>query len=333
MAERPNGILPVELCARVPVFLGSPLDMKALGWSIVLLGAAVGVGPARGQEPGQTPRPTSTGPVREPTDEELVRLDKSLPEWTSVKDDAEFVLPGRMQMDAVRQRRAIEEEKAYSYVLGVADRQPIERLRKCSIKDVPLANLYHDIRQDYLRELIHMEGQLALVLPMKPTDELRDQHGIENLYEAWVFVRGLDTPKLVCLVVSELPDGVKPGENQNVRVAFDAYYFKLWHYETRQVKDPTKDPNKHGWERAPLFLGKTFDVTGVVTDETTYTPGMVYGLVGGLAAVALTGLGIALWFRRGDRGIHRAARQKIESGVNFENDPALGPVNRIADQF
>ena len=306
--------------------------MKAFGWTIVLLCAAAG-GPARGQEPGQTPRPAATDPVREPTDEELVRLDKTLPEWASVKDDAPFVYAGKLQMDAVRMRRALEEEKAYNYVLGVAHRQPVERLRKCSLKNVPLENLFHDIRQDYLRELIHLDGQLALVTRMKPTDDLREASGIENLYEAWVFVRGLDLPKLVCVVVSELPDGVEPGENQNVRVAFDAYYFKLWHYETRKVKDPSKDPEKHEWHRAPLFLGRTFEVTGPVAAEATYTPGMLYGLVGGLAALVLAGLGMALWFRRGDRHIQATARQKLVGGVSFENDPAPGPVNRIADQF
>jgi hypothetical protein len=305
--------------------------MKAFGWSIVLLSVAVGVGPARGQEPGQTPRPTTVDPVREPTDEELVKLDKTLPEWASVKDDAPFVYAGKREMDAVRMRRALEEEKAYNYVLGVAHRQPAERLRKCSLKDVPLENLFHDIRQDYLRELIHMEGQLALVSPMKPTDDLRDQAGIEHLYECWVFPKG--SSNLVCVVVSELPDGVAPGENQNLRVAFDAYYFKLWHYETRKVKDPAKDPEKHEWHKAPLFLGKTFEVTGSVNAESTYTPGMLYGLIGGLTALALAGLGLGLWFRRGDKGIKAAARQKIESGVTFENDPSPGPVNRIADQF
>ena len=305
--------------------------MKAFGWSIVLLCAAVGVGPAGGQEPGQTPRPTSTAPVREPSDEELVRLDRTLPEWASVKDDAPFVYAGKREMDAIRMRRALEEEKAYDYVLGVAHRQPVDRLRTCSLKGVPLENLFHDIRRDYLRELIHIEGQLALVSPMKATDELRDQAGIENLYECWVFPSG--SSKLVCVVVSELPEGVTPGEDQNLRVAFDAYYFKLWHYETRKVKDPAKDPEKHEWHKAPLLLGKTFEVTGVVTAQPTYTSGMVYGLVGALAAVALVGLGIGLWFRRSDRGIQRATRQKIESSVNFENDPAAEPVNRIADQF
>jgi hypothetical protein len=309
--------------------------MKAFVWTVVLLCVAVGVGPARGQEPGQTPRPTTVEPVREPTDEELVKLDKTLPEWASVKDDAPFIMPGRVQMDAIRMRRSLEEEKAYSYVLGVAHRQPGERLRKCSLKDVPPENLFHDIRQDYLRELIHVEGTLAMVRPMKPTDDLRDLNGIESLYETWVFVQIGDKSKLFCLVVSELPEGVKLGEDQNLRVTFDAYYFKLWHYETRKVKDPAKDPDKHDWQRAPLFLGKTFEVRGPVTAETTYTPGMLYGLVGGLAALALAGVTLGLWFRRGDRHIKAAAQQKIVSGVTFENslDPEQGPANRIADQF
>jgi hypothetical protein len=305
--------------------------MKAFGWSIVLVCAVAGFVPARGEEPGQTPRPVPTEPIRELSDEELVRLDKTMPEWLSVKDDAPFVYAGKLQMDAVRMRKALEEEKAYNYVLAVAHRQPVERLRKCSIKDVPFENLFHEIRQDYLRELIHMEGQLALVTSMKATDELRDQSGLENLYEAWVFAKG--TNKLVCVVLSELPEGITLGENQNVRVVFDAYYFKLWHYESRKVKDPAKDPEKKEWQRAPLFLGKTFDVTGSADAESTYTPGMLYGLVGGLAALVLAGLGIGLWFRRGDRHIRAAARQKLESGATFENMPDPGPVNRIADQF
>jgi len=234
-------------------------------------------------------------------------------------------------LDAVRVRKILEEEKAFNYVLGVAHRQPVERLRKCSLKQVPVENLFHDIRADYLRELIHLEGQLALILPMKPTDDLRDLHGIENLYECWVFPPGRS--ELICVVVSELPEGVEPGENQNLKVAFDAYYFKLWHYETRKVKDPAKDPEKHEWHKAPLLLGKTFDVKGRVEAGPTYTPGMLYGLIGGLTALVLVGLGLALWFRRGDKGIQAAARRKIEGGAAFEDDPAGGPVNRIADQF
>ena len=304
--------------------------MNRLGWTIVLVWAGVGLG----QEPGQTPRPNTTDPVRETADED-VKLDKTLPVWSSVKDDAPFVYAGKAQLDAVRLRKMNDEEAAFNYVLGMAHRLPSDLLHRASARNVPLENLFHDIRADYLRELLHLEGQLALILPMKATDDLRNDRGIEDLYEAWVYVQGPSKPRLVCVVVTELPAGIQPGENQNVKVAFDAYYFKLWHYETRKVKDPSKDPDKHEWHRAPLLLGKTFEVTGTVTAETTYTPGAMYGIIGGLAALALAALGMGLWFRRGDKNIRSAARQKIESGVTFEDIPesAAVPVNRIADRL
>jgi hypothetical protein len=309
--------------------------MKALGRLTLFLVVCAGPLPARGQEPGQTPRPTVTDPVREPTEEELVRLAKDFPSFAALKDDAPFAYSGKVAMDAVRQGVALEEEKAFDYVLAFARKQPVERLKKYSTKDVPIENLYRPIRQDYLRELIHVEGNLALVLPMRPTKALTELDGIENLYEAWVSVRAPTTFRLVCLVVSELPAAVSPGENQNQRVSFDAYFFKLWHYETRAPKDP-KDPDKHQWEKAPLFLGKTFEARGpAAVETTTYSPGMLVGLVGGLAVVGLVAVGLGLWLRKGDKNVRTAARQKIESTVRFEDNPGApaGPVNRIADQF
>ena len=307
--------------------------MKALGCSLLLCCVFLALGPARGQEPGQTPRPTVTDPLREPSEEELVRLYKELPQFALVKDNAPFVYASKRQMDVKVLQDADAEEKAYDYVLGFARRQPAERLKKYSNKNVPIENLFHDIRKDYLRELIHIEGNLSLILAMKPTDELKTLQGVEQLYEAWIFPNG--SSKLVCVVVSELPEGVQPGENQYLRVAFDAYYFKLWHYETRKKLDGAKDPDKHEWHAAPLFLGKTIEVLGPVEAEPTLSSGMAIGLVGGLVALGLVAVGIGLWFRRGDKHIRAAARNKIESTAVFENnpEPPAGPVNRIADQF
>jgi hypothetical protein len=303
--------------------------MKALVWLAVTAFAL----PAFGQGIGETPRPPAE-PVPEVPEEELVRLAKDFPSFAALKDDAPFIYSGKTQMDVVRQGQALEEEKAFDYVLAFAKRQPVGRMRQYSIKDVPIENLYRPIRQDYLRELIHVDGTLSLVLPMRPTENLKALDGIDHLYEAWVSVRTPTTFRLVCLVVSELPEGVSPGENQNLRVSFDAYFFKLWHYETRAAKDP-KDAEKHQWERAPLFLGKTFEVKGPAAVEPTYSTGMVLGLVGGLAALGLVGMGLVLFFRKGDRNSRAAARQKIESTVQFEDhpEPPAGPANRIADHF
>jgi hypothetical protein len=306
--------------------------MKALGWFPLFCVALAGL-PALGQEPGQTPRPQATEPVREVTDEERVRLDKDFPAFAEMKDDAPFAFAGNVIMDARRQRRALAEEKAYDYVLAFAHKQPVERMQKYSIKNVPIENLFKPIRQDYLRELVHVDGRLLMVLTIQPTDDLKSLEHINQLYEAWVKPKG--STKLVCLVVPDLPEGVSPGEDLNVDVSFDAYYFMLWHYETRHPKDEAKDPEKKQWEKAPLFLGNTFQVRGRPVEESTYTPGMLYGMIGGLTALVLATLGMAWYFRRGDRTIHADARRKIEETTKFDDspEPAAGPVNRIADQF
>jgi hypothetical protein len=278
------------------------------------------------QEPGQTPRPKDAPPPPNVPEEELVRLDKSFPHFQFVEDPGPFIYRGDKIMDARRESAAIRELKAYEYVLAFANRQPIERLRKYSTKDVPVENLFRPIRQDYLRELLHIEGKLALILAMKPTEDLKALEGIEQLYEVWVWPRG--STKLVCVVVSELPEGLQPGEDFNKWVSFDAYYFKLFHYESRQGKEKSDDPDKKQWHRAPLFLGKSVELKGTIQEESTYTPGMLVGVLGGLLALGLAGFLMTLWFRRSDRHIRTAARQKIEAQAMFDDSPGQpGPVN------
>jgi hypothetical protein len=210
------------------------------------------------------------------------------------------------------------ELKAYDYVLAFSRNQPAERLRQHSMKNVPLDTLFRPIKQDYLRELLHYEGRLALVLEMKPTDALRDLERVERLYEAWITPRGAD--KFVVLVVSELPAGIQPGDRQTANVAFDGYFFKLFHYETREPKDRA-DPDKKVWRKAPLFLGRTFEVRPPDPQLGTYSPVMLAGVVTGLAAVVLVAVLMGLWFRRGDRRIQAGARDRLHQTVSFDQIP------------
>jgi len=279
--------------------------------------------PARPQEPGQTPRPTPTEPIKELSEEELVRLDKNLEYFRSVEDDAPFIARGQPISDVRKGTAAEIELKAYEVVLSHARRQSVERLQKYAVRDVPYANLFRPIRQDYLRELLHVEGQLGLVLAMKPTDNLRDLDGIDKLYEAWVFPKGSDDP--LCLVVSELPEGVKPGEDLKVWVSFDAYYFKLFHYESRQGKD--KSEGKKQWRKAPLFLGRTFEVTGPVVADNSgpYSGSMLAALAIGMALLIGIALAFTFWFRRGDRNVASGNRRRLEENVSFDSVPVSLP--------
>ena len=285
-----------------------------------------------GQEPGQTPRPKDVEPPKEVPEEELVKLDKKFEHFKFIEDDAPFINRGSKIGDVRRMQAAEHEQKAYDYVLHFARRQPDERLQKFSIKNVPVENLFRPIRQDYLRELIHVEGKLALVTAMKPTDDLKDLSEIEQLYEVWVWVNAKGTSKLACVVVSELPDGVKVGEEFDVEVSFDAYFFKLWHYESRQQKEGSKDTDKKQWQRAPLFLGKSFQVTAPIVVQPTYSPVMLMSVIGGLSALGLSAFLISLWFRKGDQHVRASASRKMADQANFENVPeGTPPVNRYPD--
>jgi hypothetical protein len=131
-----------------------------------------------------------------------------------------------------------------------------------------------------------------------------------------------------------LPAGLEPGENYNLRVAFDAYFFKLFHYESRQPKEKGANPDDKQWHKAPLFLGKTIEVLGPVESQETFTSGMLAVVVGAIGGLLLTGVVLAIWFRRGDRKIQQASRTRIESQATFDDIPGqAGPVNRITDQY
>src|SRR6476646_4361249 len=122
----------------------------AVGLSVLLVCAFAGG--VRGQnEPGPTPRPQSAEPPRQPTEEELVRLPKDHEYFKSIQDEGPFLNRGKPITDPKLGYAATMELKAYDFILAHAMRQPVERLRKYSIKNVPVENLFHPIRQDYVR--------------------------------------------------------------------------------------------------------------------------------------------------------------------------------------
>jgi hypothetical protein len=286
---------------------------------LLILSASMALGQESKLEPGQTPRPKSETPVL-PSEEESVRLDKNLRQFYAVRDDAPFRYRGK-EMGGVPEINAANDElEAYNYTIEFAARKDPALLKKYSDKKVPWGNLYGDIRHDYLRELLHFEGKMVFLAPFKPTDNLVAA-GISTLYEAWLYPKG--SPELICLVVTEVPKGIEPGENLNVWVSFDAYYFKYMQYQSRQEKPKEKQTggaDKQQWRRAPLFIGRTFEKIDVVEAEVSFfSGGMFYGVVGALLVLITVGAALSYWFRRGDRAIKEASHRRIQDGVQFEN--------------
>jgi hypothetical protein len=315
----------------------SPLRMPRHAMRIACLGLFCGLSFAfaddpKGPAPKEAPKTEKTGESEEPRkptqfpnagkdpsvpipEEETVRLDQELEFFKYIEDDAPLALRGSKIHDPKKEMAANLELRAYDYVLAFASKQSKEVLARHSLKKIGFADLYKPIRQDYLRELMHFEGRLSLVTPFVPTTELKDLEKIKKLYECWITPKGQN--EYLCVVVSELPPGIEPGEDLNRWVSFDAYYFKLWHYETRQKKGET---GKNIWRKAPLFLGKSINDLGPINvDAAPYSSSMLTGIVAGIAALAGLVIAIAFWFKRGDRAVKAASVRKIQENSNLES--------------
>jgi hypothetical protein len=265
------------------------------------------------QEKGQTPKPEGPPPEERP-EEERVKLYPDDDIFKYVEDDAPIAYRGQKVLDAKKDFAAAQELKAYDYVLAFASKQKPELMAKYATRDVPYPSLFKPIRQDYLRELMHFEGRLALLIKVKATEGLRGLDNIDWLYEAWIYPKGHSEP--LCLMVSELPPGVEPGEDKNINVAFDAYLFKLFHYESRGAK--AGEAGKNQWRRAPLFLGKTFENKGSANDVgPTYTDNMLLTIVLGLCAIAGTVAVLGWWLKRGGRYVEEERRRRLEETPKF----------------
>jgi hypothetical protein len=300
---------------------------RRFGWIVVALLAAPVVGQEPTVEPGQTPRPKVEGPVvRDVPEDELVRLDKGLA-WFNDVTDGPFRLRGQDEKlpDKLAEARAEYEMKAYNYVLDFAKDKPLDLLRKYSAKDVPFSNLLAAVRSDYYRDLLHYKGTIRRLQPLKPTEDLLKTAGLKQLYEVWMVPDGYSN--LLCLVVTELPEGVMPGEDMFQRAAFDAYYFKHYHYESRQKKAD----GKNQWMAAPLFLGRSFEPLPPLDEGPMFTGTMLAGVLGGLSALILTAIALGLWFRRGDRHV-KVELDRRHDHVTFDDIPDA-PVNRISDHL
>lgn len=296
-----------QICRR---FTGATIRFVSL--ALLLAGSLTLVA----QEPGQTLPPTDGNKVAQPRPlVESVQLDREYPNFQFIEDDAPFEYRGKKIIDPKKEMAAANELKAYDYVLAFANKLNPEVMAKYSARNVPYPTLFRDgLRAEYLRELMHFEGKLSLILPMKPTDGLRDLDKIDKLYEVWIYPAGHNDP--LCLVVTELPEGIEPGEDKNLNVSFDGYFFKLLRYESRQ--DKPGEAGKKQWRRAPLFLGRTFENKGsAISAEPLYSDNMLLTIVLAMLGLFSCVAGLGWWLKRGGRYVEEEKRRRLEESASF----------------
>jgi hypothetical protein len=198
-----------------------------------------------------------------------------------------------------------DEYAAYNFVLTYARSFTVAQLEAGARRDVTFRDLFNPIRKEFKLELVYFEGRLTRLRSIGPTRQLKDA-GINELYEAWLFPSGQANP--ICVLITELPPGLRPQadlkrDTMNVPVGVAGYSFKLMTYESAEPS--AKDASRGKLRQAPLLMGRSFTLlpeTGRNPSDDwygTFLPGVI-GVAGFIAAVSL---GLALWYRRGDRGV------------------------------
>jgi hypothetical protein len=303
-------------CQRRRWFLAKVIAMAAVMTFLSLVtSSSYSQSPDKSDEnpPSKYKPPEKVEPVDPIKEADTVRLDTELEFFGFVENDSAHRYRGNKIPDPKKEMAAAKELMAFDYVLAFASKQPLDRLAKYSQKNVGYANLYKPIHVDYLRELIHFEGRLMMVSVSKATPDLIGLEKIDKLYDCWIVPKNQSEP--LCLVVTELPPGIEPGEDIKRMVSFDAYFFKLWRYESRQKNNNDSEV----WRRAPLFLGRGFNDLGVIeTKSPQQSSGMLLGLglgMGGLLAIVVL---MALWFKKSDKLVRDTNQRRMLDNVNID---------------
>jgi len=191
-----------------------------------------------------------------------------------------------------------------------------------SARDATFADLFTNPGR-YRGEVIHFEGKMRRIRRLDAPLMLAGK-GIKDVYECWVF--GTDVgANPVCLVCTELPEGVKPGEHLGLTTTFDAYFFKRYRY---QAVD-----SKPGQAReAPLFIGRSFVVVKPPPPNKineAYADGshtLLVIFLGGVVATVVLAFSLHWWFRRSDRHVQKKIREvRTREGAD-PGTPGLPPV-------
>jgi hypothetical protein len=220
------------------------------------------------------------------------------------------------------------EGQSYRYVLLHARDVPYPALRQAARKDISFIHLWEQPK-DHRGTLVHFAGRLKK-LDRYDAPKLLWQDGMRYVYEGWIFPLDRDGSIITnpyCLVFTELPSGLKPGEHVDCDVSADAYFFKRYRYASKDKV--TRD--------APLFLGRGLTVTNMQVAADEGTSGLSKGWIAAAMVfiACLIGLliGLNYWFRRGDKMTQSriALARTVEFVAPMANDvPAASPEDPVS---
>jgi hypothetical protein len=203
-----------------------------------------------------------------------------------------------------------EETAAWTRAVIHARKFEVAALHAAARKGVTFADLFLDGRSDYRFKLVEMRGRLVRVKPMERNPRLAEA-GAAELYEAWVIPHDDPRGNPVCVVITELPEGVVPAVQMSYNVVVAGYFFKLFHYESAEPRKD--DPARYEMKKAPLLIARGVTLVPDVDGPGVWVSWFIPIIVGGIVFLALSAVLLSRWFRVGDdraRAEYEAARVK-----------------------
>lgn len=156
--------------------------------------------------------------------------------------------------------------------------------------------------EEYRGKPVTLRGY-ARKLISYPADD-PNEHGIETLYEAWIFTEDSQGNPAV-VVCTEVPDGMPRGDNINEQVSVTGYFFKMYGY-------PARDTTRV----APMILADRL-VWYPARGPAAWRPSPVVYASTGAGVLGL--IAVVWWLSRGDRqfGRRRIEREGDDAAPDF----------------
>jgi len=229
----------------------------------------------------------------------LVQAGMGFSLWTGLPENLEPETgqpPPLVNLESVKDSEPIrsgEEGLAYCEAVVKAHQTSENVFRKSATRSLTFANLFNE--PDLHRgKVVHFEGRLRRLVRYEPPTETKID-GIKDLYEGWMFDPDRYGANPVCVVFTELPTGLEPGDKLDVKASFDGYFFKKYRYKAAD-----------GLRDSPLLIGHTITLKQAPANSDSEEGGFFSGM---LAVTFLAVLGgvfflaflLTLWYRRSDR--------------------------------
>jgi hypothetical protein len=248
--------------------------------------------------------------------------------WSALPAETDLVdskVPPLVNLESVKDEtpvRSGEEGLAFCEALVKAHKTSNQTFHNNATRGLTYANLFLEPKL-HRGKVVHFEGRLKRLARFEPPEETK-LDGVTDRYEGWIFDPEIYGANPVCVVFTDLPAGLEPGDKLDVRVSFDGYYFKKYRYKAAD-----------NWRDAPLLIGHTI-IAKQMPAKVDAEQGGLFSSVMAVVFMVLLGcvffvaFALTLWYRRSDQQVQQRisnaqASSFVEPGAaeEPENKPAL----------